>query len=213
MARVVPAPARKGSQFWLQHMVAHDPGALQPDALPPLEWLSPLAADDHAEYMDADFLHRLGLSHLAPALADFWPRSGPRWDGLARAGKAVVLVEAKSHLAEALSSPCAASPASLARIRRALDDTRAALRGDDRSDWSRVFYQYANRLAHLHWLRAQGVQAHLLLVGFVGDVAMKGPATAAEWHAIYLAAHHAMGLVEGHPLARFVHHVHPSCPA
>lgn len=213
MARVVPPPARKGSQYWLQHLVATDPARLQPPGLPPLEWLSPLAGDDHAEYMDADFLARLGLPHLAPALLAFWPRSGPRWDGLARAGEAVVLVEAKSHLTEALSSPSAAGPASLARIRRALNDTRVALGADARSDWSRVFYQYANRLAHLHWLCAQGVDAHLLMVGFLGDVDMRGPDRAEEWHVLYLAAHHALGLSGRHPLARRVHHVHPRCGA
>lgn len=210
MARLKQAAGLKGSQKWLQIAVAQAPQAVQPAGLPRLEWRSPLGSDDNAEYMDTAFLDRLGLSHLAPALAAFWPVSGPRWDGLARAGDAVVLVEAKAHLREALSTPCAASsPASRAQIAAALGAAKRGLRADDRSDWMRCFYQYANRLAHLWWLRQAGVDAHLVMIGFLNDAESRGPAEAGAWHAIYLAAHHAMGLSEAHPLARHVHHLHP----
>ena len=180
MARIVQAPGRKGSQKWLQHLVAHAPVCLQPPGLAPLHWLSPLAEDDHAEYRDGDFLIRLGLAHLVPGLAAFWPQGGPVWDGLARAGDQVVLVEAKSHLGEARSSPCAArAPASRQRIATAFAQVQAGLGAAAGADWMRQFYQYANRLAHLWWLHRQGVQAHLMLLGFLGDAEMRGPAAAA----------------------------------
>lgn len=214
MARIQQKAGGKGSQKWLQIAVEQAPAALQPARLPALDWLSPRAADAHAEYMDGDFLRRLGLPGLVPSLAAFWPVGGPRWDGLARAGKAVVLVEAKAHLREALSTPCAATaPASRARIAAALAAAKAGLGADERSDWMRCFYQYANRLAHLWWLHRQGVAAHLLLVGFVGDRmvgrAGGGPDRGSEWQALYLAADHALGLSAAHPMARFIHHVHP----
>ena len=210
MARLRQKPAQKGSQKWLQRAVAQAPEILQPPGLPPLRWLSPLETDGFAEYGDAAFLQRLGLERLAPALAAFWPRGGPVWDGLACADDAVVLVEAKGHLHEALSSPCAArDPASRARIAAGLAAARAGLGGDEVSDWMAVFYQFANRLAHLWWLNEQGIEAHLLLVGFTGDDTVRAPTSAEGWRAMHLAMLHALGLPEAHPLHRRVHHLHP----
>ncbi len=205
-----PTKTAKGSQKWLQLMAEHRPDLLQPTGLPTLEWLSPRANDEYAEYMDADFLGLLGLGHLAPALPGFWPLSGPRWDGLARTGSKVVLIEAKAHLKEAISTPSAASSDdSVALIAKSLISVKTALKADDRSGWARCFYQYANRLAHLWWLRKQGVDAHLLLVGFLNDTEVGGPVSADGWDGIYLAINHALGLSEAHSLARYVHHVHP----
>jgi hypothetical protein len=209
-----PTKTAKGSQKWLQHMAEHRPDLLQPAGLPKLEWLSPRANDDYAEYMDAAFLDRLELGHLAAALPEFWPVSGPRWDGLARAGSKVVLVEAKAHLKEATSTPSAASSDdSIKLIARSLNHVKTALKADDRSDWTRCFYQYANRLAHLWWLREQKVDAHLLLVGFLNDAEVGGPASADGWKGVYIAINHALGLSQAHSLAGYIHHVHPDVNA
>jgi len=64
-----------------------------------IEWLSPVKSDEYAEYYDEEFLERLGVSNVRVPLHSFWPRSGPRWDGLARtdSGK-VILVEAKAGM-------------------------------------------------------------------------------------------------------------------
>ena len=160
--------------------------------------------------MDADFLELLGLGHLATRLPEFWPVSGPHWDGLARAGSKVVLVEAKAHLKEATSTPSAASSdKSVDLIARSLNRVKTALKADNRSDWTRCFYQYANRLAHLWWLRERQVDAHLLLVGFLNDTAVGGPASADGWDGIYIAINHALGLSEAHSLAHHIHHIHP----
>ena len=208
--RIPRRPAARGSQKWLQIAVEAAPALLQPPTLAPLDWLSPRADDDRAEYRDGGFLQRLGLADHAPALADFWPRGGPVWDGLARCADGVVLVEAKAHLREALSTPCAAAdPASRARIGAALDQARRGLGARGGCDWMQVFYQSANRLAHLWWLNARGVRAHLLMIGFVGDADMQGPASAEAWQALALATGHALGLPEAHPLRHRVHWVHP----
>lgn len=210
--RIAQPPGTKGSLKWLQRAVACRPDLLQPAALPPLVWVSPLAGDDFAEYRDAAFLARLGLGHLAPALAGFWPRRGPQWDALARFDGGVVLVEAKAHLPEFESPPSAAGPTSRARIAQAFAQVQEGL-GLAPSDWSQRFYQYANRLAHLWWLRAQGVEAHLLLAGFLGDTDLAGPATPEPWRAAYARADATLGLPSGHALAPFVHHVFPPVAA
>src|ERR1700722_4779013 len=66
-----------------------------------IEWLSPVMSDQYAEYFDEAFLERLKVTDLRVPLHTFWPRSGPRGDGLARTGSGkVILVEAKAHIDE-----------------------------------------------------------------------------------------------------------------
>jgi hypothetical protein len=158
-------------------------GALQPGAV--LDWLSPRAADDWAEYRDAAFLERIGRPDLAPKLRAFWPHRGPQWDALARAheGDTIVLVEGKAHARELISSCAAKSDRSRAKIAAALDLARNAVGAAPTADWLNGYYQYANRLAHLYFLRREGVPAHLLSIYFCGDSKVKGPATEAEWSA------------------------------
>jgi hypothetical protein len=206
--------ARRGSQKWLQRFVAEAPEALRPSAVPPLTWLSPIAGTRFREYSDGAFLDILGLSHLRPALSEFWPRGGAVWDGLALANGTPVLVEAKAHVAEFFSSPCAAeAETSRLRISASLAACKQALGADDRSDWLRCFYQYANRLAHLWWLHQHGIAAHLIFVNFVGDDDMKGPDTPAAWLAVERAADYALGLPSRHRLSAHVHHIHPDIRA
>ena len=72
-----------------------------------------------------------------------------------------------------------------------------------------MFYQLANRLAHLHWLRGQGVDARLVLVNFLNDSEMAGPTSAAEWLAAYHVALHSLGLSPRHRLAGHIIKVFP----
>lgn len=192
--RVVQQAGRKGSLKWLQLAVNRRPELIEHPSIGYVDWLSPLEADDYAEYRDAAFLHLVGLGHLAPALAEFWPARGPQWDALGRSGTNIVLVEAKAHIAELLSPPCAAGPASLARIEAAFERVRADLGISAGALWTQSFYQLANRLAHLHFLISKGIEAHLLLFGFVGDGEVGGPHDPAEWRAAYQVANYAMRL-------------------
>lgn len=195
-----------GSLRWIQRVVEGHPdlleaplrasGALGSGAV--LDWCSPRADDDRAEYGDADFLRVLGRDDLAPKLREFWPRGGPQWDALARGrdgDRTVVLVEAKAHAGE-LTSDCAAESAeSRARITVALDRTRTALGAMPDADWLNGYYQYANRLAHLHFLRGEcGVPAYLLCVYFVGDAQMRGPETEAGWREPLAVVYRHLGL-------------------
>ena len=206
--RIEQPEGRKGSLKWMQRAVNAAPHRLQPARLPPLTWVSPLAADGFAEYRDGAFLHRLGLAPLAPALAAFWPARGPQWDGLATFPGGVVLAEAKAHLREFDTPPSAAGPASARRIAKAFAQVQAALGVTLSAPWERRFYQYANRLAHLWWLRDQGINAHLLLVGFLNDPDLNGPAGAEAWHSALASADAELGLTPN-PLASAIHGLHP----
>lgn len=207
----VPQPkGERGSLKWIQRAVAHRADLIQPAGHSAIEWLSPRADDDFAEYRDGDFLRLLSLDTLNTALSEFWPTQGPQWDALGRSEDQVYLVEAKAHVAEFLTSPCMAGAASRQKIKNSLDAVKSALGADPSRDWLSAFYQYANRLAHLWWLRDRGVAAHLLCVDFLGDAEQNGPQSSETWQATYLAADYAMGLRRKHALSRYIHHLHPS---
>jgi hypothetical protein len=173
-----PAFAAKGSQRWLQIAVNRKPSILDTPLrssarLSPgvgIEWRSPLASEAFVEYSDSLTFDRLGVKLEKRSLKDFWPPSGPHWDGLARATTGdVFLVEAKGHIGEMVSGSCRASGASLAKIAQSLGEVQREIAPKSEViDWTRTFYQYANRLAHLHLLRMQNdVDAHLVLVYFL----------------------------------------------
>ncbi len=158
-----------------------------------VEWVSPRRHDEWAEYRDAGFLLQLDLPQLIPDLKEFWPPGGPQWDGLGKASdNGVVLVEAKAHFDE-LTSNCGAAEKSRVRIDRALGRTKAALSAPTSSDWSSQYYQYANRLAHLEFLRDRGVKAWLVFLYFYGDSDMKGPVSPKEWKDRLDAVHQYLG--------------------
>ena len=192
-----------GSQRWLQLAVNRCPGvideaiakAIGPEHGGSIQWLSPLESDGFTEYQDDAFLERLSISLQYRRLEDFWPARGPVWDGLAKmSGGRYLLIEAKANIPEFDTSPTGATGRSLAKIRKALDETRAFLGVRSKTDWSECIYQYANRLAHLYFLRELNkLDAMLIFVYFVGDttVSDKYPISHEGWQsAIDLATHH-----------------------
>lgn len=212
MPRIVPKPAIRGSQKWLQILVNKCPEVLSRDIashlnLAPSEqvhWLTPLAGDDYAEYQDEAFLSRLDVQLEQRPLASFWPRRGPVWDGLGVTDRGdLLLVEAKSHIPELLST-AAASELSLARIQASLNETKNYLGVNEPSDWTTPFYQYANRLAHLYLLRVLNkLPAYLVFVYFVNDHEQHGPTTQAEWEEALAPLKSQLGVYQ-HRLSSYV---------
>ena len=144
-----------------------------------LVWKSPLEEERFAEYRDAAFLRVVGLEHLTPSLAAFWPRRGPCWDGLARIETAgvlsgVVLVEAKSYPQEMKGSGCRATGASLKQIQKALRAAQKWLSVPESADWYGPLYQFANRLSHVYFLRERhGIPTWLVNLCMVDDPTWK----------------------------------------
>jgi hypothetical protein len=184
--------AEKGSRLQVQIYVNHRTQELDEairaelPAIGELEWRVPLAQDDYAEPRDAKFLKAIGRADLRESLKEFWPNGGPVWDGLAATPTGgVVLVEGKSHPGEFRSAMKAKDPDSVAKIRAALALTIERLQLDaDPMTWATRYYQSANRLAHLYWLRAQNVDAWLVNLLFCNDVTQGQLSTSrTEWDA------------------------------
>ena len=217
MPRLPQSAKPKGSQRWLQAAV-NNCSAVIDSAIrntgihleDPIVWTSPLDNDDFAEYMDAAFLDRLGVRLVQRRLSDFWPSSGPRWDGLARSGESVFLIEAKANVKELDSSPCKAKPTSTTKIQTALNETRAFLGVDSNTDWTRCFYQYANRLAHLYLLRElNGCDAYLVFIYFVDDHTTE-PVSQSGWSAAVALTKSHLGLPKSDWMSRYVKDIYIS---
>jgi hypothetical protein len=193
MSKADQGDRKYGSQYWLQQVVNDKPKvinsaihkALAPDVYDGIEWVSPLRNKDFKAYKDSAFLNELGLKNLNEKLAAFWPKGGPVWDGLAKAGEdSYLLVEAKSHIHEVNSPPCGAGEKSVAKIQKAFDEVRKKLKVPKTvPNWENLFYQYANRVAHLHFLRREKVNAFLVNVYFCNDCrdGVLSPRNQQEW--------------------------------
>jgi hypothetical protein len=190
MARFPQSIVEKGSQKWIQKLVNDVPNLLDTQIRKKLKlseeedirWLSPVKDDDYAEYRDQGFIDLLGVKLNKICLKDFWPRGGPQWDALGKSASGkLFLVEAKSHIGELISSIGAKDENSVRRISRSLEETKDFLNSNAKVDWSRGFYQYANRLAHLYLLGQNGLPAYLVFVYFLNDSETAGPATIDQW--------------------------------
>ena len=207
-----PVFAAAGSQRWLQVAVAKAPtvleraireaGAIDQDET--LSWSSPLASTQFAEYRDEEAFRALGIAEFpVRALADFWPRRGPVWDGLAVTDREkFLLVEAKAQVAEVLSPPSKAGPKSKAVIAAALEEARMFYAPRASKVWSEHFYQYVNRLAHQYFVaHVNCLPSRLVFLDFYNAREMNGPTSAAEWLGVTKMIHAFLGLPES--LERF----------
>jgi hypothetical protein len=165
-----------------------------------IEWRSPVTSDEYAEYYDEEFLERLGVTDIRVPLHDFWPRSGPRWDALARtANGKLILVEAKAYIEEAVDQGTRASPETAEKISTALAQAKAAFRASSSAAWGAPFYQYVNRLAHLYFLRKlNGLNAHLVFLYFADAPDVPQPCSVQQWQGAIRLTEKCLGLGE-HP--------------
>jgi len=204
LARIIQPEGRKGSLKWLQRLVNYHPNLINQQLSQAIHlssgdnicWLSPLTSDEYAEYRDASFTRKLGITLNKRSRESFWPERGPQWDALGKtdSGK-VILLEAKSHLEEIVSPGTKASRASRGKIIASLEETKAYLRAHTEINWAGTFYQYTNRLAHLYLLRILNrIDSYLVFVYFMNDHDMQGPKTKQEWQAGIKIMEAALGL-------------------
>jgi hypothetical protein len=179
----------------------------------PLEWISPVAARGYREIRDTLF-SELGFASPTPQSAEFWPRRGPVWDGVARVkGRdgqtGVLLVEAKSHIAELASPPTGAAGERRELIQKSLTEVQGFAGAAAASDWTGRYYQLTNRLAYLYYLRKRANEhAWLLSIYFCGDSFGAGgqafPEDADGWETAIHAAKSTLGLPAEHALSPYL---------
>ena len=211
----IPQPkGDRGSLKWIQIIVNDYPEILDREIkttcnIPVTEditWVSPLREDDYAEYRDDFFLKKLDYELGHHSLEEFWPARGPQWDALGKSGSGhIFLIEAKAHVDEMLSTGTQASAKSAALINASLDEAKQFLGAKSVVDWTKVFYQYTNRVAHLYLLReVNRLSAYLVFVYFLNDTDKSGPKTADEWRAALKIVKGVLGLRVKHRLSKYV---------
>jgi len=197
--------AEAGSQRWLQVAINRRPdvligalcraGAVSDSNA--IHWSSPLESEGCCEYRDNVALRKAGIPELRlRSLATFWPQRGPVWDALGQTSDGRgVFVEAKAHIPEASSLECKASPASLKLIQKSLAEARRTYAPRATADWSRTFYQYANRLAHQYLIHeVNRLPSLLVFLYFINAPGMNGPSSECEWRGAIRLLHATLGL-------------------
>jgi len=209
-----PALYHKGSKRWIQLLVNQRPELIDRELragakLAPgtkITWHSPLANDGYREHFGAAVREHLGLDPSMP-LREFWPKRGPQWDAIAQASTGdVFLVEAKAHVGEMQSGGMRArDAASRETIRRSLGAVQRELAPHSTVDaWTGPFYQFANRIAHLHfWRGGDKNRVHLVLLHFIND-SSHHPTTREAFESRHAEIEHALGLGT-HRLSPFIH--------
>jgi len=211
MSNELSGIAERGSQKWVQHLVngASEQldraiaGSLTIPLQQPIEWLSPLQITGYAEYRDTAFLECLGLGRHTTALREFWPLSGPRWDALGRAGNKYFLVEAKANIPELISDCQASATHSREMIAAAMRRTQQWLGARSRIDWLTGFYQYANRLAHLYFMREIAKEDAYMVFLYILNDPTHIPTSRDEWQGALELQKHLLGL-GGRPYRDYV---------
>lgn len=163
-------------------------------------WVSPLESERFVEYRDGKLLEALGLRHLRPSLAQFWPPGGPRWDALGvvpsrsdTQQKTILLVEAKSYPSEVYGSSCGAGSTSRLKIEKSLSKTKQWLNISSTTNWTGSLYQSANHLAHLYFFREiVNIEAWLINICFLNDP--HSPTKIEEWKRELIPINAGLGL-------------------
>lgn len=159
-------------------------------------WYSPIEKTSFKEFWDNSF----GEGRLSPKtesfweglkrpndFEDFWPKGGPHWDGIAvvetsTGDKTLLLIEAKAHKSE-LKSDSQAKEDSLKTIKNRLKviQRKSGLIAD--VDWTKRYYQFANRMAFLLFLQERMVKVAFVYILYANDPywEKKDETTVANW--------------------------------
>ncbi len=202
----------KGSQKDIQILINEFPEIIQNELKEKdqITWVSPLKKDKYREYWDSRFLKELGLDKIPYKLKEFWPRGGAHWDALGKTKDKVFLVEAKAHITEQKSGPSKAKAnESRILISKSLNEVKSFLGVDKTFDWMQSdYYQYANRVAHLYFLRiCNKINAHLLFVYFLNDNTVTPVKSKKEWETEIKQVHKLLGLPEIFKLKPYIHNL------
>ncbi len=167
-----------------------------------IDWLdfpySETTETGDGEYVGVDFLKgHPACTTVKKAWAKFWPNPSfaPNWDAVAKVGDEYIIVEAKAHEKELVSSSGAKGD-SHTQIDARMEEVKAALGVKSTNSWMKTYYQKANRLLFLHFLAQNGIKARLVFVYFIdgfekGDKSVKSKE---QWEGILKVQDEYLGI-------------------
>lgn len=171
------------------------------------------------EFEGLNFLDEKEYSRIEQKWKSFWPTTGRQqnWDAVGKAKDSEsdcwVLVEAKAHISECKSNSKASEKGGRNQIIKAMESviqSNFKTNNTDPEKWLNKYYQYANRLASLHFLIENDINANLLFIYFIGDNNSneKCPKSAEEWKVIVDDIHKHLGIDEKSSFMRRVKHLY-----
>ncbi len=181
----------------------------------PINWLdfgfAPNKRWPDAELRGLEFLY--DQPGLKSAWDKFWPTRGGihNWDAVGWIGdepeRELLLLEAKAHVGEMKTNSGAENLESIQKIGRAFEEVKRSLGASPKADWTRGYYQAANRMATLYFVLRERVPARLLFLYFLGDrfPGKACPRTQRKWMPAISAQWAHLGLATDHSLADRVH--------
>ena len=119
-------------------------------------------------------------------------------------------MEAKAHITEQMIDSSKATENSLRLIEKSLEETKEFLSVKSDISWCKEnYYQYANRIAHLYYLREiNKIDAHLLFIYFLNDKSVtKKSETKEDWEEAINEVYKSLKLERKNKLSDFVHHI------
>jgi len=168
------------------------------------------------ELKGLEFLKGTQYRGLQKKWAEFWPLGGGihNWDAVgwlkANGKQELLLLEAKAHLGEIVSDCGAVSKDSIKKIEEAFHQVKSALHVPADQDWVKRYYQFTNRVATLHFLQTNGIDARLIFVYFIGDTfdaERRSPQAKKEWEQALSDQAEWVGLPSEHALMGRIHKV------
>jgi hypothetical protein len=185
-----------------------------------VNWMdSPFSKTNIPLKQDREFeaLEFVSETFVQSAWNSFWPQTGSaqNWDAVAMVTidnqPEWLLVEAKSYPGE-MRSTCGAKESSRQKIFSALEQTSIAVGNHVQAidHWLSPYYQYANRLAALHFLTnvcKPAIKARLLFVYFCSDShkRVKCPKSEQEWLPDLQKISNHLGIDKDNALMQRVH--------
>jgi len=160
-----------------------------------------------------------GLEYIdEPAIREIWKGWWPQgrgihnWDAVGLLGgndsKEIILVEAKAHITE-MGSRCKASDSTnRQRIEQSLTETAEYIGVKYNPGWMNSYYQFANRIAVVYFLKKHGYTPHLIMIYFVGDLGNASrvcPQTPDGWEQAIFGENGTLAIPPQHALSNNIH--------
>lgn len=139
-------------------------------------WDSKMISGD-GEYIQRNFFEKIPEIFTEEVMSkfekdNFGDKLKQNWDGIFWVKDTVYIVEAKAHLKE-IESNCGAGKKSSSIIEGYFKETREYFEISSANDWTKTYYQMANRVAFLKLLQSHGVKAKLVNIYFVNGYEKK----------------------------------------
>ena len=149
----------------------------------------------NGEYEGIDFLPKSIQTKISKDWKAYWPQRGnaQNWDAVihclpasqnANLKEKWIIVEAKAHLQELKSNSGAKDIKSIEKINEAFNLTKQQFGIDVKINWLKDYYQLANRLAFINFMRNNGIECSLLNIYFINGWPVesnKNVATKNDW--------------------------------